>query len=416
MKNCKDNDILITGIGITSSIGQGKKEFISSLIKGKHNFSVMQREGRQKETNFIGAEIPNLSYLERFPRKVLRTISLSSKVALVTLDEAWNEARLDEVDPTKIGIIFGGNNFQQRELIQVNERYKEKLNCITPIYGLSFMDSDICGLCTEQFGIKGAAFTVGAASASGQVAIIQAANMIKAGQVDVGIVVGTLMDISYIECQAFRNLGAMGTDKYENNPELACRPFDKDRDGFIYGESCGVIVLERGDSVSSRNVGAYAKIRGCSMVMDGNRNPNPSYEGEVKVIKNVLEQSNLLPSQIKYVNPHGTGSLIGDEIELKAIKECNLSHSYINATKSIIGHGLTAAGTVETIATILQMKESCLHPTRNLENPIDTQFNWVTNKPISTDIDYALSLSFGFGGVNTAICLENYLDNRGGEI
>jgi malonyl-ACP decarboxylase len=408
MVNYNQFEMLLTGIGISSAIGQGKVDFASSLMQGQQVFGVMKRPGRQKGSAFIGAEIQALHYPERFSNKVLRTTSFSEQVALVTLNEAWEEAGLSSVDPFRIGLIVGGSNFQQRDLIQTLETYKDRMPYIPPTYGFSFVDSDLCGLCTEQFGIKGFAYTIGGASASGQLAIIQAIQAIQSGQVDICIAMGALMDISYWECQALRSLGAMGSDRYANDPAKACRPFDKNHDGFIYGESCGAVVIESIDSAIKRHMEPYAKILSWSVVMDGNRNPNPSYDGEVRVIKKALEQGKLSPQDIDYINPHGTGSVVGDEIELKAIRDCNLSHAYINATKSITGHGLSSAGTIEVIATLLQMKDQKLHPTINLEDPIEPGFNWILGQSAPHSITNALNLSMGFGGINTAICLSRH--------
>lgn len=368
MKNYEKPELVVTGIGVTSAIGQGKAAFASALFKGQHAFGVMQRPGRRGEASIIGAELPPLSYPNALSKRMLRTASFSGQVAMVTLQEAWDDAQLDNVDPSRIGLVVGGSNFQQRELFQTYEAYRDKMCFVPPTYGVSFMDTDLCGLCTEQFGIQGLAYTVGGASASGQVAIIQAIEAIQADRVDVCIAMGALMDISYMECQALRSLGAMGSDRYADEPAMACRPFDQSRDGFIYGESCGVVVIERADSAVRLREKPYAKLAGWDMGMDRNRNPNPSYEGEARVIRRALEKAKLLPEEIDYINPHGTGSVVGDEIEIKALQDCKLSHAYINATKSIIGHGLSAAGTVEIIATLLQMSESRLHPTRNLRS------------------------------------------------
>jgi malonyl-ACP decarboxylase len=406
MRNHSQSELLITGLGITSAIGQGKTAFSSALMQGEHAFRVMQRPGRQKGTSFIGAEISALSPHERLSKRLLRAASFSGQVAMITLNEAWDEAKLDEVDPSRIGLVIGGSNLQQRELIQTYETYADRVHFIRPSYGISFMDSDLCGLCTEQFGIQGFAYTMGGASASGQVAILQAIQTLQAGQVDICIAMGALMDLSYLECQGLRSLGAMGSDRYGDEPAMACRPFDKKRDGFIYGESCGVVVIERINSTMSRKVKPYAMLSGWAMGMDGNRNPNPSYDGEVQVIKKALELAKLLSNEIDYINPHGTGSVIGDEIEIRAIRDCQLSGAYINATKSITGHGLSAAGTVEVIATLLQMKESRLHPTRNLDEPIESSCNWVQDQSVPHVIRNALNLSMGFGGINTAICLQ----------
>jgi malonyl-ACP decarboxylase len=214
------------------------------------------------------------------------------------------------------------------------------------------------------------------------------------------------MDLSYWECQSLRALGAMGSDRYANEPALACRPFDWDRDGFIFGESCGAVVIESLESSKRRGIKPYAALRGWGMAIDGNRNPEPSLEGETRAIQSALDASGLPPGQIDYVNPHGTGSIIGDETELKALRACGLTNAYLNATKSLIGHGLSAAGAVEVIATLLQMQAGRLHPTRNLDNPIDPAINWVRNKSIDHSIENALTLSMGFGGINTALCWQ----------
>jgi malonyl-ACP decarboxylase len=323
---------------------------------------------------------------------------------MIVLQEAWVEARLFDIDPHRIGLIIGGSNLQQRELSEIHEFYRERSAFLRPTYGLSFMDSDLCGFCTAQFGIRGLAYTLGAASASGQLAIIQAAQAVLTKQVDVCIALGALMDLSHWECRSLRALGAMGSDRYDNDPTLACRPFDRNHDGFIFGESCGAIVIEPLETSQRRGLKPYAALCGWGITMDGNRYPDPSLEGEKQAIQNALEASGWQATQVDYVNPHGTGSIIGDETEVKALHGCGLNNAYLNATKSLIGHGLSAAGTVEVISTLLQMQAGRLHPTRNLDNPIDPALNWVKDKSIAHRIENALTLSMGFGGVNTALC------------
>ena len=411
------NDVVVTGLGVTSAIGQGKVAFLSALMQGRHNFAVMQRPGRQwpvditaangeQPTAFLGAEIPRLATPDSIPQAVLRTASFSSQVALATLHEAWQEAALEGSDPGRIGLIVGGSNFQQRELVLTHERYRNRARFIRPTYALSFMDTDVCGLCTEFFGIRGPAHTLGGASASGMLAVIQAMQAIRSGQVDVCIAIGALMDLSFWECQAFRSVGAMGSDKYADRPELACRPFDRDRDGFIYGENCGALVLENADRAASRSARCYARLSGSALSMHGNRNPHPTLEGETDVIRQALAAAGLTAQQIDYVNPHATASPLGDETELQALRECGLAHAYVNTTKSVIGHGLTSAGAVELVATLLQMSTGQLHPSRNLDAPLDESFNWVRQTALPHRMRHALKLSMGFGGFNSALCLE----------
>lgn len=397
----------ITGIGVTAAIGQGKKAFSSALLKGDSSFDILAREGRQhKSSNFIGAEIRGLDS-SHFPAKLLRTISYSAQVALATLHEAYHDANLADVDPKRIGLIVGGSNFQQREVLLTFERYRDKPEFIRPNHAVSFMDSDLCGIMTEQFSIQGFAHTVGGASASGQLAIIKATQAVQSGQVDVCIALGAMMDISFLELQAFRTLGAMGSTHYAESPQLAARPFDKSRDGFIFGESCGAVVIEHERTALARKQAPYADVLGWATAMDAHRNPDPSLEGEMSVIKQSLEMSGLSASDIDYINPHGTGSTIGDETELEAFRQSRLSDAYINTSKSILGHGLSAAGCVEVIATLIQMKNKKLHPSRNLEDPIDESFNWVKSNAIDFSIQRALSMSMGFGGINTALCLQS---------
>ena len=408
MKRPSLPETVVTGVGITSAVGQGREAFARGLFDGSQAFGVMRRPGRQKDTSFLGAEISSLVYPEGLSRQALRTASFSAQVALATLSEAWEDAHLGEVDPARIGLIVGGSNFQQRDLVLTHEAYAGRTPYLRPTYGLSFMDTDVCGLSTAQFGIRGAAHTVGGASASGQVAIIQAIQAVQNHEVDACIALGALMDLSYWECQALRSLGAMGSNRYAHDPASACRPFDRDRDGFIYGECCGAIVVEREASAARGGVQPYARLSGWGIVMDGNRNPDPSLKGEVRAIQTALQRAGCAPREIDYVNPHGTGSLIGDETELQAIVACQLSNASLNATKSITGHGLSAAGAVEVIATLLQMRAGRLHPTRNLDHPIDPSLNWVRQESVARRIDTALTLSMGFGGINTALCLRKY--------
>jgi malonyl-ACP decarboxylase len=413
MRNAEAPDIVVSGIGVTSAIGQGQAAFTRALLDGRHRFDQLRRPGRQipgadEGPPFIGAEIDGLAVPGSIEPGLLRTASWSAQVALATLHEAWHDAALDDIAPERIGLIVGGSNVQQRELVGVHDTYRGRAAFLRPTYGLSFMDSDLCGLCTQQFGIRGLAFTVGGASASGQVVVIEAIHAVASGRVDACIAIGALMDLSYWECQGLRALGAMGSDRHAADPAAACRPFDRDRDGFIFGEACGAIVVEKRDAARRLERAPYARLAGWAMRMDANRNPNPSADGEIAAIQGALAEAGLAPRDIDYVNPHGTGSPLGDTTELDTLRRCGLRHAWINTTKSVIGHGLSAAGAVELIAVMLQMKTGRLHPTRNLETPIDPGFQWVGPEAVAHRIDNAINLSMGFGGVNTAICLQRH--------
>lgn len=402
----RNQPIAITGLGITSAIGQGRAAFIDALLNARSAFGFLRRDGRHfDDTRFLGAEINAISYPEAFAKSSLRGVSLSAKIALATLNEAWHDARLDDVEPARIGLLVAGSNLQQRELHLTRERYRDSPHFLTPSYAMAFMDTDIVGLCSQHFPVQGFSASLGGASASGQMAIVQGMQNINSGLVDACIVVAPVMDISYWECQGFRSIGAMGSNRFANEPELACRPFEQHRDGFIFGESCGVLVLEK--AATTTRVPEYARVAGWGVAIDGNRKPNASVAGEVRAIATSLASAGISAKDIDYINPHGSGSVTGDEIEIQALLASGVTQAAINATKSIIGHGLSAAGLVEVIATVLQMNAGQLHPMRNFEQPINNDCNWLGSEPLTRKVNTALTLSMGFGGINSALCLSS---------
>ena len=410
-------EAVVTGIGLTAWPGAGRGTVFERVLEGGCGFAPMRRLGRQLPVEhpgeavlraggspgampFLGAEVPEPVLPPSADAGWARSLSLSGRVALATVAEAWDDARLENRSPERVGLVIGGSNVQQREQVLAHERFAGRANYLRPSYAVSFMDSDLSGACTEAFGIRGPAFTIGGASASGQLAVLQAIEAVRADRVDACIAVGALMDLSYWECQAFRSLGAMGSTRFADAPDLACRPFDVRRDGFVFGESCAAIVVERADRAGRT---PYAHCRGGAVVTDAHRNPDPSLEGEVEVIERCLSDAGLCPDEVDYVNPHGSGSSVGDETELRALRQCALEGSFVNTTKSILGHGLSAAGATEIAITLLQMQADALHPSRNLDEPLDPNFNWVGATSVSHRMNHALSLSFGFGGINTAL-------------
>jgi malonyl-ACP decarboxylase len=406
MPSAPSSELVVSGCGVLSAVGRGASATTAALLKGDHAFGVLGRPGRIGAERYLGAEIADLSVPDGVPRATLRTLGPSGAAALVALDEAWADARLSELDPECVGLVIGGSNVRQRELANQYGAYTDRPEFVPPSYAMTFLDSDLCGLCTERFGIRGLACTVGGASASGQLAVIEAARAVRCGEVDACIGLGALADLSHWEFQALRSIGAMGSDRFAGEPAAACRPFDEDHDGFIYGEACAAVVVESAASARGRGIEPHAELAGWSVVVDGNRNPNPSVAGQARAIGDALRRAGLPPEAIDYVNPHGTGSGLGDPTELDALRAAGLGHVALNATKSITGHSLTAAGAVEIVATVLQMGAATLHPTRNLDRPLDPSLNWVHDSAEPYEVTNALTLSLGFGGINSALCLR----------
>jgi malonyl-ACP decarboxylase len=408
------DDIVITGLGVTSAVGRGVEAFAAALFAGAHRFGELARAGREHDPPFPGAELPPLEPAEVLTPRVLRTSSLTAHALLVTVQEALADAELAGIPGDRIGLVVGGSNLQQRAQVLAHDRYRDRRGFLPPSYGLSFLDTDLCGLASSTFGITGLAHTVGGASASGQLAVIEAAEAVAAGRVDACVAVGALMDLSYWECLALRSMGAMVPAAKDDpadpdgtaDPADLGRPFDRGHRGFVYGEACAAVVVER-RGARGRPAGAvHARLAGWSVRLDGNRNPNPSATGEEAVIRAALDRAGLSPDRIDYVNPHGTGSPLGDRTEVDALLAAGLGRARINATKSITGHGLTAAGAVEVVATAVQLRHGRLHPTRNLHDPIDDRPRWVRDTAVAADLRHCLNLSTGFGGINTALVLS----------
>lgn len=399
----------VTGIGVATGFGYGKESLFDGLFSGRDLFAPLARPGRQSPSGdnvFIGIEMPDPP--EILPKRVARTAGLSARVAVAVVREAWAEAGLDKLDPSRIGFVLGGSNLQNRELVLAQHDLERK-GFVSPHLGYALFDTDIAALCAATFGIRGVTYSVGGASASGAVAAIHAAELVARGLVDACIAVGALQDLSYVELEALKVMGALGPRDPGTPP---CRPFDRSHDGFVFGESCAALVVRRGDAVSSNE--GYGRIAGYAHIADGHRGPDPSLEGELLAIRSALHMASAKPEEIDYINAHGTGTPLGDDTEVAAYRAADLTGAAINATKSIIGHGIASAGAVEVAVTLMQMRAGRLHPTHHLLDPIDPGLNWVRDVPQASEVRTALSLSFGFGGINTAIVLLAPESGEGG--
>ena len=388
--------LVVTGIGVASGLGHGKDAFRAGLFEGRRVFAPLVRPGRQRGDDsppFFGVEMPDPPSI--LPPRVERTAGLSGRAAVAVLDEAWREAGLDRVAPERIGLIVGGTNLMAREQFLSLRDYAARLDFLPPRHGHVFLDTDICGLCASQFPIRGFAHTIGAASASGAAAIVAAVEAVRSGRVDACIALGALQDVSALDLQGFRALGALGAGP-------VCRPMDGGHDGFLYGEACAALVVTRPEHAGDT---AYGRVLGTGFCTDGSRGPEPNSNGQVRAAQDALAAAGLAAADIDYVNGHATGTPSGDDAELETLRRLGLGHARVNATKSIIGHGLSAAGAVEAAAVLIQMREGLLHPTLHLEAPLDEGFGWVRGAVQEHRVRHALKLSFGLGGSNVALVL-----------
>ena len=415
--------VVITGMGIVSSIGTTIPSFARALKEGKCRIRSHEGDGLFPDS-LIAATLGDLEFEERLQKcdgisdeilkrakRCAKRAPISVQASILSTVEGYAHASLrpDITERGSVCLIVAGHNISQNYSFDFYRKYQSQPEYLTPSYALHFMDTDHIGILSDIFQLRGEGYTVGGASASGNVGIIQAFRQIYYGLADVCILVGSMADLSPLEIHALANIGAMGGKHFRNAPEKACRPFDIDREGFIYGQASGCMVLERATWAAKRGANVLGEVVGGAIVLDGNRLSNPSLEGEILVMTKALQEAGISADEIDYINAHGTSSKIGDETEISAIKAVykdSLSHLRINATKGLTGHCLYASGIVEAIATLIQINGRFLHPNMNLEIPIDKGCRLVGSTMETASINTAMSNAFGFGGINTTVILR----------
>lgn len=421
--------IAITGIGIVSSIGNNIGDFEIALKNGKSGIGFLSECVTEKMMPIIGAEVLESELDDAIAtrkmvnpskvKKLLRRASKSIKGSVIATDEAWHCANLDSktVNPNRIGIVVAGCNINTYNSYNLANKHRDDIEFVHPRHALEYMDTYQVGVLSELYGIEGEGMNVGGASASGNIAIIKAAQVLQLGIVDVCIVVGAMAELSPIELQAFINIGAYGGESFMETPQKACRPFDKKHEGFILGQGSGCIILESLTSAKNRNVTVLATLEGAAYVLDGNSQSNPSIDGEKKAMIEAMNSAGIKPQTIDNVNAHGTSTPLGDITELNAIKDVfGIEHCKnnlkVNSTKSLVGHCLYSAGVIEVIATILQLRGGFLHPQINLENQVVEGILLVNKEVEYKKMDYAISNSYGFFGINSSVVLRKGMENK----
>lgn len=419
----------ITGMGIVSSIGHNTREFNAALKKGISNIGYLEDTSNGSSFGMLGAAVKWVGVektldqmaqvgicrrqIDKNLYQMLRRGPEPAAWAVVAALQAWEQAKIMGVTPDRIGIVVAGNNLLPKLSYQLYEKCHQAPEFIPARYALNYLDSNLIGILSETLQIKGESFCAGATSASGNLAIIKGYQMIQLGLIDICLVVGAATDLSLLELQAFYQAGAMGGKEYYHTPHLACRPFDRRHEGFIYGQAAACLIIERSETAKKRGAAEYGHVLGGAVVLDGNHLANPNVNGEKKAITLALRRAGVTADQIDYINAHGTASIVGDETEAQAIEEVfhgHLEQLWVNSTKGLTGHCLSSAGIVEAVAIVLQMKENFLHPNLNLDDPINRKINFVGNCAMKKNITYAISNSFAFGGINSSIVLKKGAD------
>lgn len=414
--------IVITGLGLVSSIGNNVSETWDNLITGK--------SGIKKISSFDVSDLPckiagyishnekDEYYVDRSKYLETREINRNDRFiqyGLIASKMAVEDAglmTLDDKSKLRVGVSvgsgIGGLETIYNGSITLNEKGSRK---ISPFFIPSSLINLTSGQISIKFGFKGPNHSVVTACATGAHSIGDAAEMIKRGAAEIMIAGGSEAAVCKLGVAGFCAARSLST-KYNDQPAKASRPWDKDRDGFVIGEGAGIVVLEDYENAKKRGAKIYAELIGYGMSGDAHHITTPSEDGSggFRAMSEALKMSSVNSDEINYINAHGTSTLIGDDIELSAIMRLTGGNDKIkiSSTKSSIGHLLGAAGSVEAIITILSIKHNIVPATLNLYNPSHNfKVDLVPHNSIDHKVEIALSNSFGFGGTNTALLFKS---------
>ncbi len=410
--------VVVTGLGALTPLGNTVSEFWENLLLGVSGAAPITQFDAGKFRTKFACEVKSFEPTDYLDKKEARKIDRFTQFALVVSDQAMADAGLnkDNINPDRIGVVFGSGiggliTFQH----EVTEFAKGDG---TPRFNPFFIPKMIldiaAGHISMRHNLRGPNFAVVSACASSTNAIMDAFNLLRLGKADIILSGGSEAVISEAGVGGFNAMKAMS--ERNDDPTTASRPYDKDRDGFVMGEAAGILVLEELEHAKARGAKIYCELVGCGASADAHHitAPHPEGLGARNVMIAALEDANMQPEEIDYINTHGTSTPIGDGAEVKAITHVFGEHAYklnISATKSMTGHCLGAAGAIEAIASIMAVVNDVIPPTINhfTDDPeLDPKLNFTFNKAQHRTVNAALSNTFGFGGHNACVIVKKY--------
>ncbi|HIJ59540.1 MAG TPA: beta-ketoacyl-[acyl-carrier-protein] synthase family protein [Nitrospirae bacterium] len=401
------NRVFITGLGVVSAIGIGKDAFWNSTVEGKSGIKKITFFETSHLRSHIAGEITDFDPLKILDKKEIKDTDRVTHLALTAVDEAIKDSNISLSDDCAL-VVGTGLGGISTDNIQHKVYYTKGYRFVSPLtIPMGMYNATECHI-SKRYGIMGAGYTISTACASGLNAIGEGFRLIKEGYAQQALCGGTdatLSESIFCAWCAMRILSRRNDD-----PQGACRPYSKDRDGMVLGEGAGFVVLESEQSVIERSAKTYCEIVGYGLSHDANHITAPDVRGQAIAIKKALKFANIQPSEVDYINCHGTGTLLNDKVETDSIKNVFGEHAYkipMSAIKPLIGHTLGASGAIGLIATCLAIKHSVIPPTINYTEPDpECDLDYTPNKARQKDINFALCNAFGFGGNNAVIVLR----------
>lgn len=408
--------VVITGLGAVTPIGNSPAEFWQSLLAGRSGIGPITHFDASRHDCRIAGEVKGFDPLDYLDRKDVKRTDRFVHLAMAATRQALEDAdfHITALNAEQVGVILGTGIGGIRVLEEQQTIYLQKgPDRCSPFMVPMMIANMAAGHLAIHFGAKGPNSCTVTACASGSNAIGDAFRLIQRGEVQVAITGGTEAAVTPLSMAGFSAMKALSTRN--DAPEQACRPFDRDRDGFVMGEGAGILLLEALEHARARGAKIYAEIVGYGLTCDAHHmtNPAPGGEGAARAMRLALKDAGLQPGDVQHINAHATSTPVGDIAEVQAIKSVFGEHAprlAISATKSMTGHLLGGAGGIATVATALAIHHGWVPPTLNLDNP-DPEcegLDFVPHKGRQMAVEAALVNAFGFGGHNVTLALRRY--------
>ena len=411
-----DRRVVITGVGLVTPLGVGVEETWQALCAGKSGIAEISRFDATGFATRIAAEVKNFNPADFLPKKEAKRTSHFIAYAIAATRMALEDSGLiiDKSNSGRVGVLTGcglGGLHILEEVTRIVDKRGPKR--VTPFFIPMMIGNMAPGMISIHFGAKGPNASVATACAAGSHAIGDACNLIRRGAAYAMIAGGVESTITETAIAGFNAMKAISTRNDE--PEKASRPFDADRDGFVMGEGCGIMILETMEAALERGATIYAEVAGYGMTGDGFHmtSPPPDGDGAVRCMQAAIEDAGLTYESVDYINAHGTSTPLNDLYETRAIKSVFKEHAYnmcVSSTKSMTGHLLGGAGGIEGVFSALSIHSGILPPTINYETQDDEcDLDYVPNEAREKEISVVMSNSFGFGGTNATLVFKKFV-------
>ncbi|MGF1452616.1 MAG: beta-ketoacyl-ACP synthase II [Opitutales bacterium] len=408
--------VVITGLGVVHALGEGAEPFWQNILAGKSGISRITKFDTGDYTCKVASSLHDFEPAKHMDAKEVKRTDRFVHLAMAAAKMAVEDAQLDvnTLDPWAFGVLvgsgIGGLESVQEQTLRLKERGPKK---VSPFMIPSLIANIAGGNIAIEYGAKGPNYCTVSACSSSAHALGEAMHVIQRGEADVMISGGSEAAIVEVGMAGFCTMKAMSTG-FNDEPEHASRPFDKDRDGFIMGEGGAILVLENEEHARRRGARIYGELTGYGASCDAHHitSPDPNGDGLANSLQRALKMAGVSPEEVDYINAHGTSTPYNDKFETLAVKKVFGEAAYrtpISSTKSMTGHLLGAAGSLEAVACLLAIRDNVLPPTINYETPDpDCDLDYVPNQPREAKVDVTLSNNLGFGGHNTSLVLRRY--------